>query len=70
MSIRIGDYPQLSLITWHIPNKDFSLTEAEALSTYERHWRHVDQAALTEEEQALIEHLIATVGNGLFLADR
>lgn len=67
MAIRIGDYPQLSLITWHIPNKDFSLTEAEALSTYERHWRHVDQAALTEEEQALIDHLVATEGQGLFL---
>jgi len=69
MVIRIGDYPQLSLITWHIPNKDVELTESEALSIYERNWRHVDQAALTEEEQALIDRLVATVGHGLFLAD-
>lgn len=67
MTIRISDYPQLSLISWHLPNKDMELTEADALSLYERNWRHVDTPSLTEEEQALIDHLVATVGNGLFL---
>lgn len=67
MSIRIGDYPQLSSITWHVPNKDVVLTDAEALSIYERNWRHVDREALTPNELALIERLVASVGQGLFL---
>lgn len=67
MLIRIGDYPQLSLISWHLPNKDVELTESDALSLYERNWRHVDTHALTKEEQALIDRLVASVGNGLFL---
>lgn len=67
MTIRIGDYPQLALITWHVPNKDVVLTDAEALSIYERNWRHVDPDALTPNELALIDRLVATVGQGLFL---
>jgi hypothetical protein len=64
--IRLADYPQLRQLAWQIERVD-ELTPREALELYERNWRHVDQAALTGEEQALIAALARALGAGRLL---
>ena len=54
--VRLGEYPQLKQLAWQVHGVD-ELTPAEALSIYERNWRHVDIAALQPHEQQLIEAL-------------
>ena len=54
--IRLGDYPQLKQLAWQVHGVD-ELTPAEALSIYERNWRHVDIAALQPHEQQLVDAL-------------
>lgn len=61
--IRLADYPQLKRLAWQLPGAE-QLTPQEALSLYERNWRHVDRAALTMAEIALINALAITVGGG------
>ena len=39
----------------------------QALQLYERNWRHVDRAALTEAEAALIDTLSREIGGGRLL---
>ena len=63
--IRIDEYPQLRRIAWQ--RRGGELTPAEALSLYERNWRHVDAAALDARERALVDHLVATLGKGQLL---
>ncbi len=65
-SIRVGDYPQLRRLAWQM-NQNAQLTPAEALSLYERNWRHVEPAALRPHERALIESLAAAAGGGRLL---
>ncbi len=55
-TVRVGDYPQLRLIAWQLRD-DTELTGAEALELYERNWRHVDQAAMNDEERAFLQQL-------------
>ena len=63
MTIRIRDYPELSLLCWNLPG----LTELEderALAIYEDRWRFVDEEALTDRERALIDRLVEERGTG------
>jgi len=61
--IQIRRYPALRLLTWQM-HQD-SIPEDEALSIYEREWRHVDVAHLTSEERQLIDYLVTCYGNGV-----
>jgi hypothetical protein len=62
--IRISDYPQLKTLAW---NRD---TEAlipshEAFNLYERNWKFVNAARLTEPERELVARLVDEFGNGI-----
>lgn len=54
--VRLSDYPQLKQLAWQVHGVD-ELTPAEALSIYERNWRHIDVAALQPHEQQLVDAL-------------
>ncbi len=54
--IRLTDYPQLKQLAWQVHGID-ELTPAEALSIYERNWRHVDVQALEPRERQLVDAL-------------
>jgi hypothetical protein len=61
-----ADYPELAGLCWdRDPRKPIS--GAEALSLYERNWRHVDRTSLTPEETELIQELTRAYGNGVLL---
>ena len=60
-TIRIGDYTQLKQLAWQL-DEESMVSPAEALSIYERGWRHVDTAAMTAAEQALVRLLITRLG--------
>ena len=64
-----ADYPELARLAW---NRDASrpIDGAEALSLYEANWRHVEAAALSFEERALIDALVARFGGGHLLATK
>jgi transcriptional regulator with XRE-family HTH domain len=64
--IRLADHPQLARLAWHQPDAT-ELTPTEALNLYERHWRHIDQAALSPHERALIHALVASLGGSRLL---
>lgn len=63
-TIALKDYPQLTLLAWNRADKDV-IDEAEAFALYEQNWRHVDSAALTTKEQALIDKLTQQYGHGI-----
>lgn len=65
-AIRVADYPQLSRAAWSIPGAS-TVTPSEALSLYERGWRHLDPAAMANHERELLAELVSTVGNGHLL---
>jgi hypothetical protein len=64
MQLHIAEYPQLRLIAWNRKDDDL-IEEEEALALYERNWRYVDCANLTDHEQQLIDRLVAQYGNGI-----
>lgn len=64
--IRLRDYPQLRKLAWQLHGVD-ELSALEALQLYERNWRHVDRAALTPGEAALVEALSREIGGGRLL---
>lgn len=64
--LRIGDLPQLQRLAWQL-NRATELTPKEALDLYERNWRHVDTAAMTAQERALLDTLVRTHGGGRLL---
>ncbi len=64
--IRLAGYPQLERLAWQFQGAS-EVTPAEALSLYERNWRHIEQGALTRHERALIEALVASLGGGRLL---
>lgn len=64
--IRLADYPQLKMLAWQLHGVD-EITPREALQLYERHWRHVDRAAMTEAETALVDLLSRELGGGRLL---
>lgn len=55
-NIPLANYPQLQKLAWQIRPTEV-LKPAEALSIYERNWRHLDQEALTPDERELIKAL-------------
>ncbi len=62
--IKLADYPQLKQLAWQVHGTD-ALTPAEALSIYERNWRHVDVQALAQRERQLVDALrLGFVGRG------
>lgn len=65
-AIRLADYPQLKQLAWHIHGVD-TITPEDALSLYERNWRHVDQHVMDEREKALVRHLVERYGHGAML---
>ena len=54
--VRLGDYPQLKQLAWQVHGID-ELSPAEALSIYERNWRHIDASKLQPHEQQLVDAL-------------
>lgn len=64
--IRLGDYPQLKKLAWQLQGVG-EIAPREALQLYERNWRHVDRAALTEAEAALVALLSRELGGGRLL---
>lgn len=64
--VRLDDYPQLKRLAWQLPGM-VDLSPAEALSLYERNWRHVDQAGMAPSEQALVRQLVAQLGGSRLL---
>jgi transcriptional regulator with XRE-family HTH domain len=54
--IALADHAQLRLIAWQL-DASTTLTPREALSIYERNWRHVDVDALSDSERALVRRL-------------
>lgn len=61
--IRITDYPVLRQLAWQVHGVG-ELTPREALGIYERNWRHVDIAGLSEHEQDLVHGLRQALGDG------
>ena len=61
--VRVGlaGYPQLQALAWQVHGTD-TLTPVEALGIYERNARHLDTAAMTPAEQALLQALRAGLG--------
>lgn len=64
--VLIKDYPQLSLLAWQLRGVD-TIPAREALSLYERNWRHLEPDKLTAKEQELIEALSKELGGGRLL---
>ena len=65
-SLRLADYPQLKRLAWQrggVPR----VSPQEALSLYERNWRHVDMAAMDPHERALLSALAQQWGGGRLL---
>jgi len=60
--IDVREYPELTLLCWN--RRDRFLPAREALALYERNWRFVDGARLTDRERALIDALTRRYGNG------
>lgn len=59
--IRLADYPQLKQLAWQVHGTD-ELTPGEALSIYERNWRHVDVQAMVPRERHLVDALRSALG--------
>jgi hypothetical protein len=64
--INLFDYPHLAQLAWHLAPGTL-LEDAEAFSLIERGWRHLDAAALDENERALVERLTTECGHGVRL---
>lgn len=54
--VRLADYAQLKALAWQVHGTD-TLTPIEALGIYERNARHLDTAAMSVAEQALLQAL-------------
>ena len=61
--VRLADYPQLKALAWQVHGTD-ALTPIEALDIYERNARHLDTAAMSPAEQALLQALRMGLGQG------
>ena len=65
-TIRLADYPQLERLAWQRPGLT-QLSPEEALSLYERNWRHVDVQAMDAHEHALVDALARELAGGRLL---
>ncbi|HKX43328.1 MAG TPA: hypothetical protein VJO99_19370 [Burkholderiaceae bacterium] len=61
--IRLDDFPELKRLAWQLKGET-EIAPAQALSLYERNWRHLDREQMQPHERALVEALIATIGEG------
>jgi len=59
--INLSDYPQLKQLAWQVHGGG-ELSPTEALSIYERNWRHIDVTSLLPREQQLIDALRSGLG--------
>ena len=64
--LRLADYPQLERLAWQFQGAS-DVTPAEALSLYERNWRHIEQGALAPHERTLIQQLVVSLGGSRLL---
>ena len=64
--LRLVDYPQLERLAWQFQGAS-DVTPAEALSLYERNWRHIEQGALAPHERTLIQQLVVSLGGSRLL---
>jgi transcriptional regulator with XRE-family HTH domain len=64
--IRLRDFPQLKKVAWQLSGVN-EIPPPQALELYERNWRHVDRAALSDDEAALIDALSRELGGGRLL---
>jgi transcriptional regulator with XRE-family HTH domain len=82
LTLRLADYAQLQTVAWHIhgtawgtaggkvsdqKNDGVYITPEMALSLYERNWRHLDHAAMSPEERALVARLARDLPGGRLL---
>ncbi len=56
VQIALADYPQLKQLAWQVHGVD-ALSPREALSIYERNWRHVDVETMELRERNLVAAL-------------
>lgn len=56
VQIALADYPQLKQLAWQVHGVD-ALSPREALSIYERNWRHVDVETMEPRERNLVAAL-------------
>jgi transcriptional regulator with XRE-family HTH domain len=61
--VLISDYPQLKQLAWQI-HAATKLTPIEALSLYERNWRHIDLQNMDPLERDLVDALQTAFGKG------
>lgn len=59
--IRISDYKQLKRLAWQLKDGQ-EMTPEQALSLYERNWRHVDEEKMDERERDFLKALLAHFG--------
>lgn len=65
-TVRLADYPELQRLAWQL-DAATELTPEQALALYERNWKHVDRAAMTARERALVDTLARELGGGRLL---
>ena len=64
--VRLAAFPQLKRLAWQLHDVD-ELSPADALSVYERNWRHIDWSSLEPAERALVQALVDQLGGGRLL---
>jgi transcriptional regulator with XRE-family HTH domain len=64
--LRLADLPELRRLAWQL-GPETELTPRQVLHLYERNWRHLDRAAMTPHEQAVLDRLVHGVGGGRLL---
>jgi len=66
--VRLQNYPQLKALAWQVNGTD-TLSPAEAWGIYERNARHLDMAAMSPAELALLQALRTGLGGGTATTD-
>lgn len=61
--VRLQNYPQLKALAWQVHGTD-TLSPAEAWGIYQRNARHLDMAAMSPTELALLQALRTGLGGG------
>jgi transcriptional regulator with XRE-family HTH domain len=64
--LHLADLPELRRLAWQL-DPATELTPGQALDLYERNWRHLDSAAMTPHERAVLGALVQSVGGGRLL---
>lgn len=64
--VRLADFPQLKRLAWQLHDVD-EVSPADALSLYERNWRHIDRSRMEPAERSLLQALVDRLGGGRLL---